>query len=317
MKVKELKKSIKTTVEPVYFVTGDDRYLKEFVLKTFISLLNPDVVDFNLNTFQDFTELSDIITALRSYPLMDNRKVVVVKEATSLTKEQEAMLISYLERPELQSVLLIFDTNNLKKLYNRGEIIDCSSLSMEECVSQIDMIARSQNRNILPQASRKLAEYCLCDLQKIHTELEKLLNYRATGNITVEDVDSVVTPSTDYKIYEFTQSLADKDSVRAKKIMDNLLFTGNKPLNLIQSILSQYKRMLYSLISSGTDEEIAKSLNIKPYAVKMSRRTAEHYSPKILKTYCDNLVDLEYKSLTGQINKDDALKTAISMLIAK
>ena len=317
MKVKELKKNLNNSVEPVYFITGEDSYLIEFALNTFSSLLNEEVIAFNLNVFQDLTNIGDIISALRSYPLMDNRKVVVVKEPAAPTKEQEKILVQYFEKPEIQSVFVIVDDGSFKNMNKYGEVVDCSSLSFEDCIKQIELVFKGEKREIEKDAAKKLAEYCLCDLRKIHNEIDKLVCFRNTGVIKAEDIEAVVTPSTDYKIYEFTQSLADKNPLRAKNIMENLVANGNKPLSLMQAILSQYKRMLYVLISNGTDEEIAKNLKIKPYAVKMSRRTAEHYSPKILKAYCEGLVDLEYKSLTGKININDALKSAISILIVK
>lgn len=315
MKVKELKKSLKNSVEPVYFVTGDDSYLQEFALNTFSSILNDEVIAFNLNVFEDFTNIGDIISALHGYPLLDEKKIVVVKEPKVPTKEQEKLLLEYFSNPEIQTVFVIFDNGDLKSLHKYGEIVDCSSLSFDECLNQINLVVKHEGRQIDLFATKKLAEYCLCDLRKIHNEIDKLICYKETGVINEKDVEAIVTPTTDYKIYEFTQSLADKNPVKAKQIMENLVQLGNKPLSLIQAILSQYKRMLFVLISTGTDEEIAKSLKIKPYAVKMSRRTAEHYSPKILKAYCERLVDLEYQSLTGKTNINEALKSAISILI--
>lgn len=317
MKINELRKNIANDVLPAYFIVGEDEYLREFAYNIFAGLLNPDTIDFNLNIFQDFTNLYDIIFALRGYPLMDNRKLVVVKNPQPLDKEQESVLTDYLKKPELQSILLILDNGNVKALRKYGEIIDCSTLSPEECAKQIELTLKRQNREIERTAAIKLTEYCLSDLQKIHMEIKKLVCYKENGIITVKDVEAVVSPGTDYKIYEFTQSLAEKNTLKATAIMDSLLSVGNKPLSLLQAILTQYKRMLYSLISKGTDAEIAKCLNIKPYAVKMARKTAESYSPKILKQYCDSIVDLEYKSLTGQINKDDALKSCISLLLVK
>lgn len=317
MKVKELQKSLKDDISPVYFITGDDDYLKEYALNAFVKLLNPDVVDFNLNIFQDFSLLADITTALGGYPLMDDKKVVVVKETTKPTAEESKILVKYFNNPEPQSIFVMFDNGDMSSYHKYGEVVDCNTLSVDDCAKQVTMSVKMLNGKIEPTACTKLAEYCLCDLRKVHNEIDKLVSYAGGNVITCYDVEKLVTPTTDYKIYEFTQSLAEQNVLKAKNVMDTLLLQGNKPLTLIQSILTQYKRMLYSLISKGKDEEIAKSLNIKPFAVKMARKVAENYSPKILKQYCESLVDIEYKTLTGQTNESDALKTAISLLLVK
>lgn len=317
MKVKELQQSLKNDISPVYFITGDDDYLKDYALNAFVKLLNPDVVDFNLNIFQDFSQVKDITTALGGYPLMDDKKVVVVKESTKPNTEDDKALVKYFNSPEPQSIFVIFDNGDLTSYHKYGEVVDCSTLNIDDCAKQVALSIKTMDAKIEQSACKKLAEYCLCDLRKVHNEIDKLVNYASGNVITCNDVEKLVTPTTDYKIYEFTQSLAAQNVLKAKKIMDTLLLQGNKPLMLIQSILTQYKRMLYSLISKGKDEEIAKSLNVKPFAVKMARQVAENYSPKILKQYCESLVDIEYKTLTGQTNETDALKTAISLLLVK
>ncbi len=317
MKVKELQKSLKNDISPVYFIIGDDDYLKDYAFNLFVKLLNPDVMDFNLNIFQDFSSVADITASLGGYPLMDERKVVAVKEPTKPNADEGKLLVKYFENPEPQSVLVIFDNGDLSSYHKYGEVVDCNTLSVEECANQIDLTIKTKGAKIERIASVKLAEYCLCDLRKVHNEVDKLVSYVDGSVIKVSDVERLVTPTTDYKIYEFTQSLAEQNVVKAKTIMDTLLLQGNKPLALIQAILTQYKRMLYSLISKGKDEEIAKSLGVKPFAVKMARKVAENYSPKILKQYAESLVDIEYKTLTGQTNEGDALKTVISLLLVK
>ena len=205
MKVKELNKSLKTTVEPVYFVTGDDSYLKEFAFNTFSKLLNEEVIAFNLNVFEDFTSIGDILSALHSYPLLDDKKVVVVKEPKLPNKEQEKLLKDYFSNPEMQTVFVLYDNGELNGFHKYGEIVDCSSLSFDECVNQVDLVIKHDCRQISRGANKLLCEYCLCDLRKIHNEIEKLISYKQSGIIEVEDIEAVVTPSTDYKIYEFTR----------------------------------------------------------------------------------------------------------------
>ena len=95
MKVKELQKSLKNDISPVYFIIGDDDYLKDYAFNLFVKLLNPDVMDFNLNIFQDFSSVADITASLGGYPLMDERKVVAVKEPTKPNADEGKLLVKY------------------------------------------------------------------------------------------------------------------------------------------------------------------------------------------------------------------------------
>ena len=67
-----------------------------------------------------------------------------------------------------------------------------------------------------------------------------------------------------------------------------------------------FKRMQYVALDKD-DERVAKILNIKPYAVKMSRQSVSKNGVKFYISLYEKYVELDYKIKSGKISATNAL----------
>jgi DNA polymerase-3 subunit delta len=79
-------------IQPVYLLHGEESYLIEDTLAEMIELLAPKKIrDFNLDVFSDpETPVSEILSLADTYPVMAERRVVVVKDPAFLDSKKKA-----------------------------------------------------------------------------------------------------------------------------------------------------------------------------------------------------------------------------------
>ena len=118
---------------PVYYLMGEESYyidkISDYIVDT---ALTEQERDFNLTVlYGPDTNVSEIITAARQYPMGAARQVVVVREAQRLdfNEESQGRLILYLERPQPTTVLVFCHKHGAldKRLLQRSSEPECCS----------------------------------------------------------------------------------------------------------------------------------------------------------------------------------------------
>jgi len=136
-----------------------------------------------------------------------------------------------------------------------GTVIDCS-VSKGARKQDRDMqqqIIREQAREMLDASGKKMAPKALdeiyrligFDLHALSRGIEKLAAY--TGDRTVieiADIRAVLSKSREEPVYELTGALADKNSVAALRLLDELLESGFHYLQVLMAITNQVRRLL-------------------------------------------------------------------------
>ncbi len=79
-------------ISPVYLLHGEENYLIEDTLAEMIEMLAPkNVRDFNLDIFSDpAVSVTEILSMANTYPVMAERRVVVVKDPAFLGSKKKA-----------------------------------------------------------------------------------------------------------------------------------------------------------------------------------------------------------------------------------
>src|SRR5476649_1152065 len=91
----------KQIFDRVYLFHGDDDYLKDDKIRALIDrATDPGTRDFNLEIRRAAeTDAAALGLALDSLPMMAERRVVVLRDVTTLKKDSRTVLAKYLERP--------------------------------------------------------------------------------------------------------------------------------------------------------------------------------------------------------------------------
>ena len=279
----EIVRNLKNRIyAPVYFLMGEEDYyidrIADYIIDT---VLSETEKEFNLTvTYGADTDVANVITAAKRYPMMSEYQVVVVKEAQSLKRIEE--LAFYLQKPQKSTILVVCykhgSIDRRKKLAaeieKNGVLFESRKLKDSQIPGFISSYLKRKKVEIEPKASEMMAEFVGADLNRMAGELEKLILTLPEGarRITPEQIERNIGISKDYNNFELRSALVEKDVLKANKIIKYFEENPkNNPLQMTLAILfnffSNLMRAYYA--PEKSDQGIAAQLGLKsPWQAK-------------------------------------------------
>ena len=132
MKFTELKKSLKTEIKNCYLLKGDDEFLLTRSFDLIKDACNIQMPELNILLFKEDVDFENVLKALETLPVFDERKIIYVK-LTSKDFKNEAKLNDYFNQINQSTVLVVSvgNTGYLKTLEKYFEVVDCNRLNKD------------------------------------------------------------------------------------------------------------------------------------------------------------------------------------------
>ena len=294
---------------PVYFLMGDEPYyidiISDFIEKT---ALEESEKSFNqVVLYGNDADIAAIINSAKRYPMMSKYQVVIVKEAQNIKNIDD--LVFYSDAP-LKSTILVINykykkLDKRKKLYTsiskNAVVFESNKLYESKIPEWISDFLKSKGFGIQPPAAVLLTEFLGNDLGKIVNEIEKLLltlpqNEKVINSLHIEKNIGI---SKDYNNFELHNALADKDILKANRIINYFdKNQKNNPITLTITSLYFYfsKILLYHSLEDRSRNSIASALKISPFFVADYQRAAKSYPPVKTRNIISLLREYDLKS---------------------
>ncbi|MBQ3732100.1 MAG: DNA polymerase III subunit delta [Muribaculaceae bacterium] len=233
-----LNKEIKSgNFRNIYVLQGEEPYYIDRLQQQIIdTALTEDQRDFNLSLYYGNTaNVREVISACRQYPAFSQYKVVVVREAQLIPKQQGHkddldLFASYAEKPLPSTILVICHKGaTLKskpfvealKATRSGVIFDSNKVREgRDLTALIVNYANSLGCNIDNKATSMLADHIGTDIARLFSELDKLAMLADDNNITPLLIEQNIGISKDFNNFELEEALARRDAAKAFRIVD-------------------------------------------------------------------------------------------------
>lgn len=285
-----------------YILTGDDSFVVKSAVNMF-SVFSGEFRDLNFTFFGKDASISEVIAALLTPPMFSEYRVVCVNDYTGDLKQ----IKEYLKNPSSTSVLLFTGalTPNFNGIIPLCEIVDCNRLEKSYLEGWVVRKAASQKISVSQKAASLLVEYCNRDMNSVYNELVKLMDY-AEGAIDESDVKELVSPQIEYKVFELSEAIAEKNADKAVELVNLMLAENNSAVSLMGMLFNHFRRLLFVSLNPKSDT-LSSDLKVKEYAVKVALRQAAKFSPRRLKAVFDRLNSLDAGVKAGKISDKNAL----------
>ncbi len=267
---------------PIYLFYGEEDFLIDECVQAIIEkTLDPGMKGFNLDVvYGSKAEAKDVIAHAASFPMMSERRVVVVKEFEKLVGSEtgKEIITNYINKP-LEStcfVLVSLEPDFRKKpftdLKKKAELVECKPLWDNEVPSWIANRIHKLGKDANPEACRLLHAYVGNSLRSLQNEIEKLFIFVGEKKqIIPEDVTTIVGATKGYTIFELQNAIGRKDAKEAVKILEKMLEGGQSP-QMIIVMLTRFFNQLWKLTDVKSkrmgDADIAKEIGVSPYFLK-------------------------------------------------
>lgn len=154
------------------------------------------------------------------------------------------------------------------------------------------------------------------DNRRLHLELEKLANYKSAqiggdrSVVTTTDIDLLVTPAEDLKIFELIDAIASRTKFRAACLLHKNLESGQDPFFIFSMIVYQFRNLLRvkSLIENTIPYQIIiQKTGLNPYVVKKTYEQCKKYDLKELQYLFNQLAAIDVQAKSGNVEMGDAI----------
>ncbi len=246
----ELEKQVKAgKIAPVYLLMGDeDYYIDKAEHLITQSLLTPEESAFNLDVLYGASaKAGAVANVARQYPVMANKRVVVVREFQSLRDKDE--LTAYVSAPTPTTVLILCHKHEpmktarglLTAVKKEGIVMDSPRLYQEKVGHFVFAMLKEQGVHIDYDAAELLAQHVGTDITRQRSETDKLrlMLGNGGGSVTAKHVEELTGESREYSNYELQNALAERDAQRAMRIC-NYFATQPKGFSLQMTLANIY-----------------------------------------------------------------------------
>lgn len=319
---------------PVYLLMGTEPYYPDLVCDEIIKYaLTDSERDFNQTVFYGLdTDAGTVASECRSYPMMAERRLVVVKEAQSMKTLED--LATYASDPMESTVLVILmhgaSADKRRALYKnvqkKGIVLVSDALRDYEMPQWITSFYKSRGLDIEPAAAALLAEYAGTDMSRIMLETEKMQKNLPEGTVRVNaaDIEKNVGISRQFSIFELTKALS---YMKAEKALKIAAYIGNGPKFMLllataplythfYRILKYEAALLKNPAMSKADR--AKLLGINPYFMEEYDVAARNYPIRRCMKVISLLEEYDFKGKgggSGEASQGDLLMELVSKIL--
>jgi DNA polymerase-3 subunit delta len=315
---------------PVYFLTGDEPYFIDMISDT-IENEALDEADRAFNQIVVYgrdVDVETIANHARSFPMMGERMVVIVKEAQDVKNLEE--FEKYLETIPDTTVLVFvykykkFDKRKTlaKKIDKMGVWFESKKLYDSNIPGWIQSYLKGEGYSITPKATQMLADFLGTDLHKIANELKKLtIALPKNKSIDDADVERNIGISKDYNVFELQNAIGSRDVLKANRIVNYFGDNGkDNPLLVTAITLYGYFTKLIKLhcTQDKSQGNLASVLGVSPFFVRDYLAASKNYPPATCIRCISILREYDMKSKgydSGDTSEKDLYREMIFKLL--
>lgn len=319
---------------PVYLLMGTEPYYPDLVCDEIIKYaLTDSERDFNQTVFYGLdTDAGTVASECRSYPMMAERRLVVLKEAQSMKTLED--LATYASDPMESTVLVILmhgaSADKRRALYKnvqkKGVVLVSDALRDYEMPQWITAFYKSRGLDIEPAAAALLAEYAGTDMSRIMLETEKMQKNLPEGTVRVNaaDIEKNVGISRQFSIFELTKALS---YMKAEKALKIAAYIGNGPKFMLLLATAPLYTHFYRILKyeavllknpAMSKADRAKLLGINPYFMEEYDVAARNYPIRRCMKVISLLEEYDFKGKgggSGEASQGDLLMELVSKIL--
>lgn len=241
----------------LYLFYGEEWYLREHsitMLKD--AILTEGMEEFNFHTFTGDFAFEDLQEAVDSYPVMQEKKLVLVREfdpfkANEATREKYTALINDL--PETCVLVFAFGEKwkpdkrvKLFTLFSKvGEVVEFARAKQSELITWVKRRFQSVGKSIDTDLCEYLIFQCGNLMGGLIPEIEKVSAYAKEDAVTKQEIDAVISPCLETVVFDLTRTIVSKNYAKAIEMTEALDAMKESPI-MVGALIAKQMRQLYA-----------------------------------------------------------------------
>lgn len=299
------------------------------------SYLNEKKDDFNYVKYNLYdTSFNQIIEEALTMPFISEKKAIVVKNAFIFTGEKVSKDIQ-LNNEQVNEFLEKYDGENFiifevyqnklderkkitKTLKKTSKLAKVEQMSEQEIKNWIKNKLHENFKDIKQDALDLFIELTGINFNIVSQELEKIILFLGDRTtINKKDVEEIINRSLEQNVFLLTEYIQKGEKYKAIQLIKDLIVMKEEPIKLLALITSNYRLYYQCKILSRkgySGQQIAKTINVHPYRVKLALNQVKHYQLTHLLNIIDQCAETDYKLKSSYMDKQLILELFILSL---
>lgn len=302
----------------VYFFHGDEDFLIEAEVNKLKKGLDKNFLEMSFKTY-DNPKFPDLISILRSQPMMFGKMLIVINCLDYFSKTLEDKQLKEIEKAIedcSENLDIVFvaalprdgskkldSRKKLFKIFAKNDAKDCSSIPSYKTAELEDWVrkqAKSKSLKMDTGAVSTLVTQVGNNLRQLDGELEKLRLMCYPDKVASKQTVKEICISNE-DLFAFSDFLmkGEKDSalLEYRKLLEK-----KYPLEILSVLQTMLRRwiIIKAKASELSASEIGKLIGLHEYVVKLSIQKLKNTNLKALVKLKQNLTEAEFKIKTGR-----------------
>ena len=315
-----------------YLFFGKEKYLMENAIGYLLNKYVKGSEAFNYIKFKGSeVKPEDIISACETYPVMNDKKVVLVRDVTDFIAEYDLKKSFYEFLDNLSDfvVLIFWDTANIKKttkfykyFKKNNRDIDFEKLSAVDANRFVKSYFLRKGKKINDREvalfikesgyTSKNEDVVLLDL---NSEMDKIAAAAKSDLISESDIRNLITENIDTNIFAFLDSMMQRNSEIALAEFHNIVKLGEEYPIIFYHIIRQVKNLLsYKILSEKniSHAEIMNKMGVSKFEFdKKIKIYGKNFSKEFLIDFYEELIRADEFFKTSSVDEIVIFETLI------
>ncbi|OPJ55594.1 DNA polymerase III subunit delta [Alkalithermobacter paradoxus] len=335
--IKDMKKGV---YKRLYLFYGKESYLLDNVFKVAKQNLNESFLDFNFSVMDGKEiNLDTLIGSVETFPFMDERKIIIVKDFELLkgkkrnfSNEDEEELIRYFSNMPQTSTLIFIVYGDIdkrkkivKEIQSNGLLVNCDKLRGNDLLKWADKKFKNYKSIIdykeliyflsVQDYENKNSTKTLSDLEN---EIIKISSFVGRENkVTKEIIDELSTKKVDNDIFKLIEAIGNKNCTLGVKILNDIISEGESSLMVLSMIARQFRIIMQCKelqVKGYSSKIIAQKLGLHPYVVTKALKQSDVFDESAIVKTLNECIQTDFCIKNGLIKDKIALEMLITSL---
>ncbi len=262
-----------------------------------------DVLEIDAASNTGVDDIRTIRENVRYMPTSGHKRIYIIDEVHRLSASAFDALLKTLEEPPPHVMFIFATTEPLKvpeTILSRTQRFDFKLVSIDDLAMHLKKIADSEKLDISEPALRLVARKANGSVRDSLSLLDQIAAF-ADGAVTEENVVEALGLVDKQLLFDFTNSIADKDKLTTLKIIKTIFENGVDSKDFVAELM-EHLRVLLVL---ATDQSASELLNISSDDLKDYLKQTDFYSVgdiiRLMKIGADMNNDLKFPGLDERL----------------
>ena len=294
----------KGEISSLYYFHGEEDFQRDQLLNALVeTLIEPTARAFNLDIYRaEDIDISQVILQALTFPMMTQRRLIVLKNADRLPDSATPELLPLIESPPETTTIIITATkpDGRKKLFaelrKRAIAIEFRPPYDNEIPAWIQTRVKTLGRQIAPDAAHLLHMSIGANLRELNGEIEKLFIATQSNPISREDVAQVIDNTRGVTVFELADALGHRQLDKAQILIGRLREQGEHPAGTIALLIRHFGILQRARWISGqrlSRNALAARLKVPAFFVNNYLDQARLFDERALWNAHDALLDAD------------------------